>query len=50
MNLKVENGEMTGRAQPHSIYFWGIFPHYNGDLKMTNLTIKRPIYSSKQPI
>ena len=30
-----------GEAQPHSIAFGGVFPHYKGDSNMTKLTTKR---------
>ena len=30
-------------AQPHSIAFGGVFPHYKGDSNTTKLTIKRQI-------
>ena len=36
-------GTGVGGAQPHSIAFGGVFPHYKGDLNTTKFTTKRQI-------
>ena len=37
----VKSGEVVGANKPHSIAFWGVFPHYKGDLNTIQFTTSR---------
>ena len=39
----VKSGEVVGANKPHSIAFWGVFPHYKGDSNRTKSMTKRKI-------